>query len=68
MNKSSKTNEFLKRLFKYIVEFLIVAASLKYVPQTTLETTDIVKISIIAVVAFAILDMYYPAISTRLLK
>jgi uncharacterized membrane protein YcfT len=64
---TQKKNEFTKRALKYFIQWLVVALALKFIPVATLDNQEILKISIIAVVTFAILDMYYPAVETSLL-
>lgn len=68
MVKSEKPNEIYKRALKYILMFVIVVGSLKFIPQISVNNYDIIKISIIIIIAFSILDMYYPTISTELLQ
>lgn len=56
-------DETVKRALKYVIMFLVLIAALKYIPQSPLTWTEILIISIIGVIAFAILDMFMPAVS-----
>jgi hypothetical protein len=53
--------EILKKVFKYLIIGLIVALSTKYIPSKKLKTKEIIMISIIAAITFAILDLYTPS-------
>jgi hypothetical protein len=61
-NKIRK-NEFMKRGVKYLLHAIIIACTLKYVASCNVETRDILIISMISAIIFAILDMYSPALS-----
>ena len=56
-------NEKQKRIMKYLLQALIVAVAVKYIPQIPLETSEICTISILSAIVFAILDTYSPSIS-----
>jgi hypothetical protein len=55
--------ELIKRIFKYLIYGLVVAIAAKYIPAQKLTTREIVMISIIASITFAILDMYTPSVA-----
>ena len=49
-------------IIKYILIGLITALSIKYIPTTTLLQKDIVIISIIVSISYAIIDSILPSI------
>ena len=51
-----------RKAIKYIIMFLSVSLTVKYVPNVQQSYEDIIKIACIAVVVFVILDMYSPHI------
>ena len=55
-------NEKYKRIMKYFLQGMIVAVSIKYIPNIPVETSEICSISIISAVVFAILDTFSPSI------
>jgi hypothetical protein len=55
--------ETKKRLLKYIVFSLLIALALRYLPNQILSNNDVIKISTVGSVIFAVLDMYSPAIN-----
>ena len=50
------------RLIKYLLMVFILVLSLKYVPSHSLCNKEIFIITTIGIVAFTILDYYYPTI------
>lgn len=65
-----KTNNFFqakieksKKIIKYILMGFIVLVSVRYIPKEYIKTKEIVIISFIAAISFAILDMVAPSIS-----
>jgi hypothetical protein len=54
-----------KKLFKYLVIGLVMALSIKYIPEQQLKVREIITLSLIASVTFAILDMYSPTINVN---
>lgn len=66
--EKSKEQEIYKRLFKYVILWIVIALAANYVPSrltesNQLKTSEIVIIATIGAITFAILDMYIPAIS-----
>jgi threonine/homoserine efflux transporter RhtA len=59
------TNE---KILKYIILGLIVAILTKYIPNYILTRTEIIIISSLSVVAFAILDIISPAVKININK
>ncbi len=57
--------EVLKRVFKYTIQVLIVALAARYIPAHELKIREIIMISIIAALTYAVLDLYSPSVSTR---
>ena len=55
--------EMSKRMFKYLIYAIVVGLAVKYVPAQKLTTREIIMISVIAAIAFAILDMYTPSVT-----
>jgi len=51
-----------KKLLKYLVLTLVISLSLKYVPQNKIEMNEIIMISSITTITFAILDIINPNI------
>ncbi len=64
-SKESETSqqEMYKRMFKYIIQWIIIALAANYVPSKQLKTSEIIIIATIGAITFAILDMYIPAIT-----
>ena len=58
--------EIAKRAFKYLMYALVVGAAVKYVPSQKLTNKEILTISIIASITFAVLDMYTPSVNVNL--
>ncbi len=61
-SKKVDTQEMYKRLFKYMILWIIIALAANYVPSSQLSTSEIIIIATIGAIAFAILDMYIPAL------
>ena len=61
-SKKVDTQEMYKRLFKYIILWIVIALAANYVPSNQLSTSEIIIIATIGAIAFAILDMYIPAL------
>lgn len=53
----------INHIIKYLLIGLISGLSIKYVPTTTLLQNDIIIISIIISIAYAIIDIMVPSIS-----
>ena len=66
MNYIDKNNiniiEKLKRIIKYILMGFISFISLRYIPKETMNIEDVIKISAISSISFAVLDMISPSI------
>ena len=52
----------LNHIIKYLLIGLITAISIKYIPTTTLMQEDIIAISIIVSIAYAIIDVILPSV------
>ena len=51
-----------KRIIKYILIGLVMIVSLRYIPSQLLDMYDLLTISAIASITFAIIDMISPSI------
>ena len=51
-----------KRIIKYILMGLVILVSIRYVPTQLLDTSELLMISFISSISFAILDMVSPSI------
>ncbi len=58
----------IKRALKYIIHALILYMAAKFVPSRDLSLREVTIIAAIGSVTFAILDMYYPAVSDKARK
>lgn len=54
--------EKCKRIIKYILMGLVILVSIRYVPTQLLDTSELLMISFISSISFAILDMVSPSI------
>ncbi len=54
--------EKCKRIIKYILMGLIMLVSLRYIPNQLLDNSELLTISFISSISFAILDMISPSI------
>lgn len=57
-------SEFLRRIFKYTFEGIVVATAAFLIPGRKLNANDIVIIGIIAAATFSMLDLFAPAIGS----
>ena len=64
MYKQYNQNLFIK-IMKYIIIGLIINISLKYIPDTNINTNDIIIISCISSITYAIMDMISPSITIK---
>ena len=55
--------DIIKKTFKYFIYGFIIGIACKYIPNNKLSNREIIMISIVASVSFAILDIYTPSIS-----
>jgi len=55
----------IKKLLKYILLSFIIFVSLRYIPQNKLNVTDVLKISSIGAISFAILDIISPSVTIK---
>ena len=55
--------EMVKRLVKYLVEGMAVAAAVYYIPKRSLDWEEIVTIAITAAATFCVLDVVSPSIA-----
>jgi hypothetical protein len=58
----------IEKLIKYILIGLIVITATKYIPDTILQTKEIIMIGATSSIAFAILDMISPSIKIQQLS
>jgi hypothetical protein len=61
MYKQDNQNITIK-IIKYIILALIINISLKYIPSQNINTNDMIMISCIGSITFAIMDMLLPSI------
>jgi hypothetical protein len=61
MNK--KYNNMYHKIFKYLIIALVVFASVKYIPDNLVVMKELLMISAITSITFAILDMVSPSIN-----
>ncbi len=54
-------SEFLKRVFKYLIEGFMVALACYAIPKRSLDWDDIIFIAITAAMTFSILDVFIPS-------
>jgi len=54
--------EVLKRMLKYLIEGLAVAAAAFWIPRRTLNVEEILVIAVTAATTFAVLDMWAPSV------
>jgi hypothetical protein len=58
-----KNNKSLyHKIFKYLIMAISVYAAVKYIPENKVEQKELLMISAIASIVFAILDMVSPSI------
>ena len=57
-----KYNLKIIKYLKYIIIFIILSLSCKYIPTNNLTTKEIISISMIGGIIYAILDMISPSI------
>ena len=63
MDNIIQTNTcFTEKIIKYILMTLIVILCLRYIPESMLKFNEIIIISLISSISYAILDMVSPAI------
>ena len=63
LESSFNLQEFLKRVFKYLVEGAAVAVAAYYIPRRKLGLEEILLVAVTAACTFAVLDMYAPSIA-----
>ena len=54
--------EMSKRIIKYILMCLIMLVSLRYIPYQLLNNSELLSLSFISAISFAMLDMISPSI------
>ena len=62
MDDKKYSNQYIKNFLKYIIIGLIVGISCRYIPTTTINTTESLMIAFIASFSFSTLDMISPHI------
>jgi hypothetical protein len=50
------------KIIKYIIIALVLSLSLKYIPSYNIDTNDIIIISCISSITYAVIDMISPSI------
>ncbi len=55
-------NDLLTRVIKYIVEGVAVALALVFIPRKQLPYDEILTVTVMAALVFAILDIFAPSI------
>ena len=55
--------EIMKRLFKYLVEGLAVAAACCVIPKKSLAVNETLTIALMAAATFSVLDAFVPSIA-----
>ncbi len=58
----TETQEKHKRMLKYILFAFIIALSLRYIPTSQINNTEILIVSMIGSITFGIVDMISPSI------
>ncbi len=62
-NRNGNTNdELIKKIIKYILFAFITGVAVRYIPKCMTSNEEILKISAVSAISFAILDMYSPSI------
>lgn len=56
------TNEFVRRIIKYLVQGFMVAIAAYAIPKHSLNLEEITLLALTAAATFSILDTYVPAI------
>jgi ABC-type Co2+ transport system permease subunit len=64
MGLSFDASELLVRLFKYLLEGLVLGVAVYFLPSTRLDMSEIVLLGLIAAATFAVLDLFAPAIGS----
>ena len=55
-------SDLYRKTIKYLIMFLTVALTVKYIPNVQINKEDIIKLSCIAATTFVVLDLYSPCI------
>jgi|SaaInlV_165m_DNA_1040744.scaffolds.fasta_scaffold34844_2 hypothetical protein len=55
-------NEFINKILKYILIGIITGLSLRYIPENPIPQQDILMVSFIISIGYAILDRILPSI------
>ena len=63
MSQFFDLGEFLKRLFKYILEGLMVAIAAFVIPAQRMKLDECLLIALTAAATFSILDTYLPSLA-----
>lgn len=58
-------NNSYQKIFKYLIMGLSIYLAAKYVPDKPINNMEILMLSFIASITFAILDMICPSITTK---
>ena len=65
LKEISDSKEILKRVFKYIIQGIVVAIAAYTIPDVKLNTTSIALITLTGASAFAIIDLVLPSITIK---
>ena len=60
--KNISITEKLKRLFKYLVNTILVILLLRYYPKYKFPQNEIIVLALMITIIFALLDMFSPTI------
>ena len=55
-------NDLVTRVIKYLVEGIAVALALVFIPRKALPYDEVLTVTVLAAVVFAILDIFAPSI------
>ena len=55
-------NDLVTRVIKYLVEGIAVALALVFIPRKSLPYDEVLTVTVLAAVVFAILDIFAPSI------
>ena len=65
LKEISDSKEILKRVFKYIIQGIVIAIAAYTIPDVKLNTTSIALITLTGASAFAIIDLVLPSITIK---
>ena len=62
LKEISDSKEILKRIFKYIIQGIVIAIAAYTIPDVKLNMTSILLLTLTGASAFAIIDLVLPSI------